>query len=125
MEDEFENKIAKAMKKFEGKSVKIMISGIIESEFYMNNTKYEIEEGILSIEDCDDVYLEVDIDDIENTYLEFTSNGYALFVLRVGRDLEIEIQTKDDNVVPIRDKIWKFLEESGIAEELQKEACGA
>ena len=106
MENEFENKIEKAMKKFVGKSVKITISGIIESEFYMKNLKYEIEEGILVIEDGDDAYLDVDIDDVENMYSEFTSSGYALLVLRVGRDLQIEIQTKEDNVIPIRDKIF-------------------
>lgn len=125
MENEFENKVARAMEKFVGKGVKITISGVIESKFYMKNLKYEIEEGILVIEDGDNAYLDVDIDDVENTYLEYTSNGYALFTLRVGRDLQIEIQTKDDNVIPIRDKIWKFLEDSGIAEELHKEACGA
>lgn len=125
MEDEFENKVAKAMKKFIGKGVKITISGVIESKFYMKNLKYEIEEGILVIEDGDDAYLDVDIDDVENMYSEFTSSGYALLVLRVGRDLQIEIQTKEDNVIPIRDKIWKFLEDAGITEELHKEACGA
>lgn len=125
MEDEFENKVAKAMKKFIGKGVKITISGVIESKFYMKNLKYEIEEGILVIEDGDDAYLDVDIDDVENMYSEFTSSGYALLVLKVGRDLQIEIQTKEDNVIPIRDKIWKFLEDAGITEELHKEACGA
>lgn len=125
MENEFENRVAKAMKKFVGKSVRITISGVIESKFYMKNLKYEIEEGILVIEDGNDAYLDVDIDDVENMYSEFTENGYALLVLRVGRDLQIEIQTKDDNVIPIRDKIWKFLEDSGIAEELYKESCGA
>lgn len=107
MEDEFENKVAKAMKKFIGKGVKITISGVIESKFYMKNLKYEIEEGILVIEDGEEAYLDVDIDDVENMYSEFTSSGYALLVLRVGRDLQIEIQTKEDNVIPIRDKICK------------------
>ena len=125
MENEFENRVAKAMKKFVDKSVRITISGVIESKFYMKNLKYEIEEGILVIEDGNDAYLDVDIDDVENMYSEFTENGYALLVLRVGRDLQIEIQTKDDNVIPIRDRIWKFLEDSGIAEELYKESCGA
>ncbi len=125
MENEFENRVAKAMKKFVGKSVRITISGVIESKFYMKNLKYEIEEGILVIEDGNDAYLDVDIDDVENMYSEFTENGYALLVLRVGRDLQIEIQTKDDNVIPIRDRIWKFLEDNGIAEELYKESCGA
>ena len=71
MENEFENKVAKAMKKFVGKGVKITISGIIESKFYMKNLKYEIEEGILVIEDGDDAYLDVDIDDVgDKEFLE-------------------------------------------------------
>lgn len=123
MENEFEKKVANAMKKFVGKGVKITISGIIESKFYMKKLKYEIESGILVIEDGDDAYLDVDIDDVENMYSEFTAGGYALLTLRVGRDLQIEIQTKEDNVIPIRDKIWKFLEDAGIAEELRKETC--
>lgn len=93
MENEFENKVEQAMKKFVGKCVKIIISGVIESKFYMKNLKYEIEEGILVIEDGDDAYLDVDIDDVEDMYSEYTSNGYALLTLRVGRDLQIEIQT--------------------------------
>lgn len=78
MENEFENKVEKAIKKFEGKSVKITISGVIESKFFMKNLKYNIEEGILEMEEGDNVYLNIDIDDIENLYLEFTANGYAL-----------------------------------------------
>ena len=61
----------------------------------------------------------------ENLYSEFTSSGYALLVLKVGEDMQIELQTKDDNVIPIRDKIWKKIVDYGIAEELYKEVCGA
>lgn len=125
MTNGFENKVENAIKKFEGKSVKITISGIIESKFFMNNLEYEIEEGILVIEDGDNSYLDVDIDDIENLYLEFTYNGYALLVLKVGRDLQIEIQVKDDNVISIQDKILKLIEKSGLVDELYREACGA
>ena len=125
MENDFENKVRKGIEKFDGKSVKVTISGIIESKFYMKNVKYEIEEGILVIEDGEDSYLDVDIDDIESVYSEFTATGYALLVLKVGRDLQIELLTKDDNVIPIKEKLWKKLVESGLAEELYKEVCGA
>lgn len=125
MENDFENKVKKAIEKFVGKSVKVTISGIIESKFYMKSVKYEIEEGILVIEDGDDSYLDIDIDDVENLYSESTSSGYGLLVLKIGEDLQIELQTKDDNVIPIRDKIWKKLVDSGIADELYKEVCGA
>ena len=125
MENDFENKVKRGIEKFVGKSVKVTISGVIESKFYMKTVKYEIEEGILVIEDGDDAYLDVDIDDVESIYSEFTVSGYALLVLRVGRDLQIELQTKDDNVIPIRDKLWKRLVESGLSEELYKEVCGA
>ena len=125
MENDFENKVKRGIEKFEGKSVKVTISGIIESKFYMKKVKYEIEEGILVVEDDEDCYFDVDIDDIESVYSEFTDYGYALLVLNVGRDLQIELQTKDDNVVPIRDKLWKMLVESALTEELYKEVCGA
>ena len=125
MENEFKNKVKKGIEKFVGKSVKVTISGVIESKFYMKNVKYEIEEGILVIEDGDDSYLDVDIDDVESIYSEFTVSGYALLVLKIGRDLQIELQTKDDNVIPIKDKLWKMLVEAGFAEELYKEVCGA
>ena len=120
-----ENKLRRSIEKFVGKSVKVTISGIIESKFYMKCVEYEIEDGILVIEDGDDSYLDIDLDEIENLYSEFTSSGYALLVLKVGEDMQIELQTKDDNVIPIRDKIWKKLLDSGIAEELYKEVCGA
>jgi len=124
MENDFENKVKRAIEKFEGKSVKVTISGIIESKFYMENVKYEIEEGVLVIED-DDAYLDVDIDDVESVYSEFTTSDYALLVLKVGRDLQIELQTKDDNVIPIKEKLWKMLVEAALNEELYKEVCGA
>ncbi len=124
MENDFENKIKRAIEKFEEKSVKVTISGIIESKFYMKKVKYEKEEGILVVED-DDAYLDVDIDDVESVYSEFTDSGYALLVLKVGRDLQIELQTKDDNVIPIKEKLWKMLVEAALNEELYKEVCGA
>ena len=125
MEKDFEKKVENAIKKFESKSVKVTISGMIESKFYMQNVNYEIEEGILVIEDRDEAYLDVDISDIESLYSEFTVSGYALLILKVGRDLQIELQTKDDNVIPIKEKIWKKLIECALTEELYKEACGA
>lgn len=125
MENDFENKLRRSIEKFVGKSVKVTISGIIESKFYMKCVEYEIEDGILVIEDGDDSYLDIDLDEIENLYSEFTSTGYALLVLKVGEDMQIELQTKDDNVIPIRDKIWKKLLDSGMIEELYKEVCGA
>ena len=125
MGNDFENKVKRGIEKFVGKSVKVTISGIIESKFYMKNVKYEIEEGVLVIEDGDEAYLDVDIDDVESIYSEFTASGYALLVLKVGRDLQIELQTKDDNVIPIKDKLWKMLVEAGLAEELYEEVCGA
>lgn len=125
MENDFEKKVENAIKKFEGKSVKVTISGMIESKFYMKNIKYEIEEGILVIEDGDEAYLDVDISDIESVYSEFTVSGYALLILKVGRGLQIELQTKDDNVIPIKEKIWKKLVECALAEELYRGDCGA
>ena len=125
MENDFENKVKRGIEKFVGKSVKVTISGIIESKFYMKKVKYEIEEGVLVIEDGEDSYLDVDIDDVESVYSEFTASGYALLVLKVGRDLQIELQTRDDNVIPIKEKLWKKLVESALAEELYKEVCGA
>ena len=125
MENNFENKVRRGIEKFVGKSVKVTISGIIETKFYMKNIRYEIEEGILVIEDDKDSYLDVDIDDIESVYSEFATNGYAFLVFKVGRDLQIELQTKDDNVISIKEKILKILVESALADEVYKEACGA
>ena len=125
MENDFENKVKRGIEKFVGKSVKVTISGIIETKFYMKNVGFDIEEGILVIGDGDDAYLDIDIDDIESVYSEFTDSDYALLVLHVERDLQIELQTKDDNVIPIKEKLWKRLVESGLAEELYKEVCGA
>ena len=125
MANNFENKLRRSIEKLVGKSVKVTISGIIESKFYMKLAEYKIENGILVIEDGDESYLDIDLDEIENLYSEFTSSGYALLVLKVGEDMQIELQTKDDNVIPIRDKIWKKLLDSGMVEELYKEVCGA
>ena len=125
MKNDFENKVRRGKEKFEGKSVKVTISGIIESKFYMKKVRYEIEEGILVVEDGEESYLDIDIDDIESVYSEFTAKGYALLVLNVGRDLQIELQTKDDNVIPIKEKLWKMFVEAALNEEMYKEVCGS
>ena len=91
----------------------------------MENVKCQIEEGIFVIEDRDEAYLDLDISDVESVYSEFTVSGYVLLILKVDRDLQIELQTKDDNVIPIKEKIWKKLVECALAEELYKEGCGA
>ena len=121
-----ENKIQRAMKKFEGKNVRVTITGIIESKYYINNFKYEIEGTILNMQDGDNAYLNINIDDIEGLYLESVPNGYAVLVLDVGEDIQIEMQIKDQNVIPIRNKLWKWMEENAVTEEIiGKMACGA
>ena len=120
-----EEKVLKAMKKFEGREVKVTQSGIVESKFYIKNFKYVMEDGILAIEDGDNAYIDIDIDDIEKLYFESTPNGYAILVLNLGRDIDLELQTNEDKVVSIRDKLWNYLVESGMAEEIFKETCGA
>ena len=112
------NKVQKAMKKFEGKNVKVTISGIIESKFYINNLKYSIEETILNIEDGENAYLNIDVDDIEALYLESVPNGYAVLILEIGENIQIEIQIKDQNVISIRNKIWNLMQENGVTEEI-------
>ena len=112
------NKIQRAIKKFEGKNVRVTISGIIESKFYINNLKYSIEETILNIEDGENAYLNIDIDDIEALYLESVPNGYAVLILEVGENIQIEIQIKDQNVIPIRNKLWKWMQGNAMTEEI-------
>jgi len=85
-----ENKIERAMKKFEGKTVKVTLSGIIESKFYIKNLKYSIEEEILQIENSDDVYLDIDLEDIESVYVESAPNQFVLLVLNLESDLQIK-----------------------------------
>ena len=87
-----ENELKKIMKKLEGKSVKVIMSGIIESKFYINRLKYIIEDGILLIEDCNVSYLDIDIDNIEKLYLEFTNDGYILLVFEIKKEFHIELQ---------------------------------
>jgi len=80
------------MKKLERKSVKIIISGIVESKFYMNKLNYVIEDGILLIQDSDFSYIDIDIENIEKLYLEFTNDGYVLLVFEIEKKLHIELQ---------------------------------
>lgn len=124
MENEFENNLLKVMKKFEGKNVKITLSGIIESKFNMKKLEYDFIEGILEIEDGDEAYLDIDVNDIKNMYIEYATSGYILLVLKVEGDMQVKIESKDENVIPIRDKILKWIEENGLAEEwYKKSAC--
>ena len=125
MVNEFEIKILKAMKKLENRRVRVTQYGIIESRFDIENLNYTLEDGILAVEDDNENYIDIDLDDIEKLYFESTENGYAQLVLVMGKDLEVEMQTKEDNVISIRDRILKEIEKSVILEQLfEKEACG-
>ena len=119
-----ENKIEKAMKKFEGKTVKVTMSGLIESKFYIKNLKYCIDDEILQIEN-DDTYLDIDLDEVDNVYLEFISNEFVLLVLNLDCGLQIKIQLNEDNVIYIRDKILSFMEDAEVMSDLYREVCGA
>lgn len=108
MENQFQSKIEKAMKKFEGRKVKVTLSGIIESKFYIKNLEYCIEEGILQLEEGNDTYLDLDIDDIESLYFQYSLNGFALLVLDLVTDLQIKLQVNENNVVSIKGGIkWE------------------
>ena len=120
-----ENKIERAMKKFEGQTVKVTMSGIIESKFYIKNLKYRIKDGILQIENGDEVYLDIDLDDVDNVYLEFISNEFVLLVLNLDCGLQIKIQLNGDNVISIRDRILSFMEDDEVMNDLYREVCGA
>ena len=120
-----ENKIEKAMKKFEGKTVKVTMSGLIESKFYIKNLKYCTEDEILQIENDDDTYLDIDLDDVHSVYVESDFKEFVLLVLNLECGLQIKLSINGDNVVPIRDKILDFLENSEFANEFYREACGA
>ena len=119
-----ENKIEKAMKKFEGKTVKVTISGLIESKFYIKNLKYCIDDEILQIEN-DDTYLDIDLDEVDNVYLEFISNEFVLLVLNLECGLQIKIQLNEDNVISIRDRVLSFMEDAEVMSDLYREVCGA
>lgn len=120
-----ENKIEKAMKKFEGKTVKVTMSGLIESKFYIKNLKYCIKDEILQIENGDEAYLDIDLDDVDNVYLEFISNEFVLLVLNLECGLQIKIQLNEDNVISIRDRILSFMEDDEVMSDLYREVCGA
>ena len=120
-----ENKIEKAMKKFEGKNVKITMSGLLESKFYIKNLKYCIKDEILQIENEDDTYLDIDLDDVDNVYLEFVSNVFVLLVLNLECGLQIKIQLNEDNVISIRDRVLSFMEDDEVMNNLYREVCGA
>ena len=119
------NKIEKAMKKFEGKNVKITMSGLIESKFHIEKLKYCIKDEILQIENNQDTYLDIDLDDVDNVYLEFISNKFVLLVLNLECGLQIKIQLNEDNVISIRDRILSFMEDDDAISDLYREVCGA
>ena len=94
-----ENKIEKIMKKFEGKNVKVTLSGLIESKFYIKDLKYCIEEEILQIENDNDAYLDIDLDDIHSVYIQSGKKGFLLLVLNFESDLQIKLSINGDNIV--------------------------
>ena len=110
MENEFEEKILKAMKRFEGKEVRVTLSGIVESRINMENFSYQLKGGVLKIEDFNENYLNIELDDIEKLYLELSENGYGLLIIILEWGLEIEMRTQSDKVIPMRDRILNELE---------------
>lgn len=126
MINEFENEILKAMKKFENKRVRVTFSGIIESRFDIEEFNYMLEDGILAIEDNDENYIDIDLEDIEKIYFESSENGYAMLEIDLEQGLEILMQTIDENIVTIKDKILNEIEKKIIlAEILKREVCSA
>lgn len=110
MEKRFEQELLKAMKEFENKEVRITLSGIIESRIDIENLRYILEDGILVIEGNHDNYVDINIDDIEELYFESGDSSYALLVLGLESELEIELITIEDNDTFIREKILEFIE---------------
>lgn len=121
MEKRFEQELLKAMKEFENKEVRITLSGIIESRIDIKNLRYILEDGILVIEGNHDNYVDINIDDIEELYFELGDSSYALLVLGLESELEIELITIEDNDTFIREKILEKIEELRFLEEILKQ----
>lgn len=102
MKNKFEYEIEKIMQIFWQRNVKVTISGLIECKFYMQKLNYKIDEEILTIEACDDIYLDIDLDDVQNIYLEYKANNYAILVFRINKELQIELETKQSNIIFIK-----------------------
>ena len=110
MENEFEEKILKAMKKFECREVRVTLSGLVETRINMENFSYKLKGGLLRVEDFNQNYLNIELDDIEKLYFESTENGYGLLIIILSWGLEIEMRTQSDKVIPMRDRILNELE---------------
>ena len=112
------------MKIFENRRVRITFSGIIESRFDVEEFNYVLEDGILVIEDNYENYLDIDLEDVERIYFESNENGYALLGILLDSGLEVSMQTIEDKIIPIKDKILSEIEKKIIlAEILKREVC--
>lgn len=65
MEDEIKEKILKKLNENNGRNIVIKQIGFIESKFFINNMKYEIEFDIITIkDDKEDIYIKLNINQI-------------------------------------------------------------
>lgn len=98
MENEMEEKIRKIIEKFTNREVIITQISVVESKFCLKNLKIEMNDGIISIEENRNMYLTVDIDDIENIYFKENVEKELTLILYIDDNTEVEIKTIDNNV---------------------------
>lgn len=126
MKKEIENEILKAMEELENKEARVTIEGLIECEFEITKLQYSLEDKILEISDNKENYISIDLDDIKKLYCESAENGYILLELKLYTELEIEIQSKGENIIFLKDRIIKEIAKSGVLDQiLQRKTCGA
>ncbi len=96
MENEIEEKIRKVIKKFINREVIITQISVVESKFCLKNLKFEMNDGIISIEENQNTYITVDIDDIEHIYFKENVEKGLTLIFYIDNNTEVEIKTIDN-----------------------------
>jgi len=120
MGNPFEQEIIKVMNKFENKTVLVKLTGLVDSRFEIEGLKYKIEYEIIEIEGNDGNYLDIDIDYVIKMYYGTDEKDYTAIVIILEHNLEIEIQTKEENGKTKKNKVLQNINNEILLEKIYK-----
>ena len=103
------DKVLKALEIFMNKDVIIEQSGLVASQFIIKKLTYIVEDEIVQVRQNDEIYMQIDLNQVTRLYLETDQKNLAILILQIDKCLEIEIRVKEDNRITLKEKFIEKL----------------
>lgn len=120
------DKVLKALEIFMNKDVIIEQSGLVASQFIIKKLTYIVEDEIVQVRQNDEIYMQIDLNQVTRLYLETDQKNLAILILQIDNCLEIEIRVKEDNRITLKEKfIEKLRATDTFSDFLEQQACNS